>query len=134
MTMQISRLLLIVIHLLCKIWILFSLERKFNFLTDQHDVNMMWEKYMAKSFDKFICLEENFMLLNQLEVTYQKNSKIVNDLISHEKKNVQQCFEEFQLIYQNVYNLLFPMCLKQKIYSLKQKIWIAELVEIYALL
>ena len=134
MTMQISRLLLIVIHLLRKIWILFSLERKFNFLTDQHDVNMMWEKYMAKSFDKFICLEENFMLLNQLEVTYQKNSKIVNDFISHEKKNVQQCFEEFKLIYQNVYNLLFPMCLKQKIYSLKQKIWIAELVKIYALL
>ena len=54
MTLQISGLLLIVIHLLRKIWILFSLERKFNFLTDQHDVNMIWEKYMAKSFYKFM--------------------------------------------------------------------------------
>ena len=82
----------------------FSLERKFNSLTDQHYVNMMWEKCMPKSFYRFICLKENFILLNQLNVTYQKANKIVNYYIFCEKKTVElhQYFKQFQLIYQDV--------------------------------
>ena len=88
----------------------FTLKRKFSSVTDQHYVNMMWEKCMPKSFHKFIFLEENFMLLNQLEVTYQKANKIANEYILHEKKTIElhQYFKEFQLIFQYVYSLLFP--------------------------
>lgn len=50
------------------------------------------------------------MLSNQLDVTYQKGNKIVNEYVYHEKKTVElrQYFKEYQLIYQYVYSLLFP--------------------------
>ena len=88
----------------------FSLGKKFISQTDQHYVNMVWERSKPKSLYKFICREENIMLSNQLDVTYQKPSKIVNEYVYYKKKTVElrQCFKEYQLIYQYVYSLLFP--------------------------
>lgn len=50
------------------------------------------------------------MLSKQLDVTYRKTNKIVNEYVYHEKKTVElrQYFKEYQLIYQYVYSLLFP--------------------------
>lgn len=78
----------------------FSLERKFNSQTVQHYVDMLWKRSMSRSLYKIICREENFMPLNQLDVTYQKANKIVSGYISHEKNTVEldQYFKEYQLI------------------------------------
>lgn len=55
---------------------------------------------MSRSMYKIICREENFMPLNELDVTYQKANKIVSGYISHEKNTVEldQYFKEYQLI------------------------------------
>ena len=55
----------------------FSLERKFNYQTDQHYLNMLLEK----------CREENFMVLNQLHVNYQKATKIVQEYDQKDEKS-----------------------------------------------
>ena len=71
----------------------FSRERKFSSVTAQYYVNMMWQKCIPNSVFKFICCKKNFMLLNQLELTYQKG-------IQNEKKteDLHLYFQKFQLI------------------------------------
>ena len=64
---------------------LFSSEHKFNSQTDQHYVNI-WKKCLPKSLYKFICCKENVMVLNQLHVTYQKATKIVEKYVHKEKE------------------------------------------------
>ena len=89
---------------------LFSLERKFNSQTDQHYVNILWEKCLSKRLYRIVCREENFMILNQWNVTNQKATKIVEENVQKMKKTValHEYFREYQLIYQYVYSLLFP--------------------------
>lgn len=58
---------------------------------------MIWEKCIPDSLYKFICCKVSFMLLNQLEVTYQKASQILNNFIQNEKKtaDLHLYFQEF---------------------------------------
>ena len=41
----------------------------------------MWGKCILKDLCKYICLQDNFMLLNQLEITYQKANTVVQNFI-----------------------------------------------------
>ena len=93
------------------------MERKFNSQIDQHYVNILWEKCLSKRLYRIVCPEENFMILNQWDVTNQKATKIVEVKKKKKKKErkkkkktiaLHEYFREYQLIYQYVYNLMFP--------------------------
>ena len=71
---------------------------------------MMWVKCIPNELYKFICMKENFMLFNQLEVTYQKPNKILIDIITinpNKTRELHQYFNKFQVIYQYVHSVLF---------------------------
>ena len=90
---------------------LFLLGKKFNSNQDQNYVNMMWVKCIPNELYKVICLKEKFMLLNLLEVTYEKANKIVMDCTAinpNKTRELYQYFHKVQVIYQYVYSMIFP--------------------------
>ena len=99
----------------------FFLERKFNYQTDQHYLNMLLEK----------CREENFMVLNQLHVNYQKATKIVQEYDQKDEKSgeLHQLFGQYQLILR----ILIQPTVSEICY-LEQEMRSGKLAQIYALL
>ena len=49
----------------------------------------MWEKCIPSDLYKYICKNDNFMLLNQLELTYQKANKIIKIFIKENPNGLQ---------------------------------------------
>ena len=67
----------------------FLLERKVDRVENRNYVNMMWEKCIPNDLYKHICKNDNFMLLNQLEFTYQKANKIIKIFIKENPNGLQ---------------------------------------------
>ena len=68
-----------------------SVERNLDTVQDRNYVTMMWGKCITNDLYKYICKNNNFMLLNQLGVTYQKAKKIIKMFIKenpHGLKNL----------------------------------------------
>ena len=73
----------------------------------------MWEKCIPKELYKYICLGDNFILLNQLEVAYQKANTFVKNFIKKNSKGMQllqDIFKNYWLIFQYVYAIIFRKC------------------------
>ena len=49
---------------------------------------MLWEKCISLKFTKFILTEENYMLLCQTQLTYQKANKIVKKFVEDDDENI----------------------------------------------
>ena len=50
---------------------------------------MMWEKCIPSDLYKYICKNDNFMLLNQLELTYQRANEIIKIFIKENPNGLQ---------------------------------------------
>lgn len=59
----------------------FSLEGKFESLTDRNWVNTLWGKCIPQDLYKYICLRDIFMLVSQLKITFQNSNMILTTLL-----------------------------------------------------
>ena len=72
---------------------------------------MVWEKRIPTQFCKFIYLNNNFMWLCQVQITFQKANVIVKNFIEEDEANIEllrQFLEKHAVIFQFIYANLFP--------------------------
>ena len=65
-----------------------ALNRKLKTDIKRNYVKMLWEKCISLKFNKFILTEENYMLLCQTQLTYQKANKIVKKFVKDDDENI----------------------------------------------
>ena len=80
---------------------------------------MLWEKCIRKDLYKYVCLRYNFIILNQLDITYHKANRIVKHFVKTKSSGLrllQIYLKDNWLTFRYVYANLFP-----KYYSLNKK-------------
>ena len=75
---------------------------------------MLWKECMPAEFYKYVCLEENFVYLNEENVFYPKVSEIICKFMQKDEKNYNKlrnnlCYFKniFQCVYSNVYPVVY---------------------------
>ena len=67
------------------------------------------KKCISNELYIFACQNNNFISLNQLDVTYHKANKTVCEFVSTKGCNALICFfQEYHLVHQFVYSVLLP--------------------------
>ena len=64
------------------------------------------KKCISNELYIFACQNNNFLSLNQLDVTYHKANKIVTEFVSTKGCNALSFFQEYHLVHQFVYSVL----------------------------
>ena len=59
---------------------------------DLGSVTMMWDKCISTELDGYICLKDNYIALNQLNITFHKVSQFVKSFIER-VWNSQDCYK-----------------------------------------
>ena len=109
---------------------LFSLERKTGDQNKQEMIYVLWKECVLVEFYKYICLEENFLYLNEKNVLYAKVSGIVSKLIEMGTKNfalLRNSLWQFKNIFQYVYSSTYPdtyWATEQRGFSIKSSFYI----------
>ena len=91
------------------------LDRKFNSDIEKDYVKMLWENCVPVQLCKFVYLKDNFTLLCQLQITFQKANDIVKSLIEQDKANIEllrRHLQQHTVTYQYLHANLYP-----KLYS-----------------
>ena len=64
---------------------------------------------MTQELYRFICLKENFTILNQFVLTYEKSNAIVKNFINNDSLEVlQKYFKDYSTIHLYIFAKLYP--------------------------
>ena len=87
----------------------FYLEWKFDDAVDRDKVETLWICFIPNEFYFYICLGENYQLLNNITLKYNTANKIVCDHINQYRINsLTTFFKQYADVYQFIYSTLFP--------------------------
>ena len=86
-------------------------DRKFDNENDRSYVKMLWQKCVPHELCRYIYLKDNYLILTQLQITFQKAYAIIKDFIRHNNKHfdlLKECLTENAKIYQQLCATLYP--------------------------
>ena len=88
-----------------------NLDRKLDNENEKFFIKFLWDECLPHGFTRFICMGENYNVLSNPKLTYQKANGIVKKFIKANTNNINllkfKIEENFKII-QYVYSLLHP--------------------------
>ena len=72
----------------------FSLERKFDNLMARNCIKIKWDIYVPNELYRFICLENDYYTLNQLEITFNKANQVIKSFLE-KNANSKELLENY---------------------------------------
>ena len=102
-----------------------NLEIKLETDRERDMIKFLWDKCIPIAFTKYLMQQENFNIISQTNLTYQKSNKIVLDYLSDDQEKISQLkykiAEKFNLIhyiysvlYAKIYNRINNFGIKRK--------------------
>ena len=90
---------------------LFYLERKFETIIERDYVNLIWSYMMPENLYNFICMEDNYRILNKLKLKFHETNEIIKIFIENDSTHfdiLKDYLIKNARSYQFVYGNLFP--------------------------
>ena len=87
------------------------IDRKFDIENDRNYVKMLWNKCIPPEFCCYIYLKDNYLILTQLQFTFQKPNPIFRNFIKQNIKYLDLLklyLAENAKIYEHLYAILYP--------------------------
>ena len=57
------------------------LERKFELVKERDWVKMLWKKCIPEELYRYICLSENYIIFNKLEISFKTANMLIRNFI-----------------------------------------------------
>ena len=102
-----------------------NLDRKFDHENERLYVRMLWDKCLPHAITRFIYLRENYNILRDPKLTYQKANTVLKKLIEENSNNINllkiKLEEHFKTIH-HIYSLLYPKIYNRvNVFGIKNK-------------
>ena len=102
-----------------------NLDRQLDNENEGLYVRMLWDKYLPQAITRFIYLNENYNILRDPKLTYQKANTVVKKFIEENSNNINllkiELEEHIKTIY-HTYSLLYPKIFNRvNVFGLKNK-------------